>query len=196
MLTVIWLVGLMNVVNFSDGVDGLAAGLCTIDGIAFAIIAFSLHVGAAGGARGADRWRCPRVRLAISRPRSALPMSMMVARCSGHWMVICATESSLLGPALAGSLYPVDYSGEGISVTGLIAPPDSGRSSASHVYTYINGRFIRDRVVQHAILQAYRNFMERGRFPVVVLFIEVPPAEVDVNVHPTKHEVRYGSRGR
>ncbi|MGZ4187699.1 MAG: glycosyltransferase family 4 protein [Solirubrobacteraceae bacterium] len=47
-LTVIWLVGLMNVVNFSDGVDGLAAGLCTIDGIAFAIIAFSLHVGAAG----------------------------------------------------------------------------------------------------------------------------------------------------
>ena len=47
-LTIIWLVGLMNVVNFSDGVDGLAAGLCTIDGIAFAIIAFSLHVGAAG----------------------------------------------------------------------------------------------------------------------------------------------------
>ena len=47
-LTVIWLVGLMNVVNFSDGVDGLAAGLCTIDGIAFAIIAFDLHVGGAG----------------------------------------------------------------------------------------------------------------------------------------------------
>jgi UDP-GlcNAc:undecaprenyl-phosphate GlcNAc-1-phosphate transferase len=48
LLTVIWLVGLMNVVNFSDGVDGLAAGLCTIDGVAFAVIAFDLHVGAAG----------------------------------------------------------------------------------------------------------------------------------------------------
>lgn len=51
--------------------------------------------------------------------------------------------------------------------------------------------FIRDKVVQHAVLQAYRNFMERGRYPVVVLFISVPAAEVDVNVHPTKHEVRF-----
>ena len=103
---------------------------------------------------------------------------------------------SLLGPALGSNLYPVEYGGEGITITGLIAPPDSGRSSASHVYTYINGRFIRDRVVQHAILQAYRNFMERGRFPVVILFIEVPPAEVDVNVHPTKHEVRFREQGK
>ena len=60
-LTVIWLVGLMNVVNFSDGVDGLAAGLCTIDGIAFAIIAFALHIARRRRARGADGRRLARL---------------------------------------------------------------------------------------------------------------------------------------
>ena len=76
--------------------------------------------------------------------------------------------------ALAADLYPLEFASDGMSVTGLVAPPDCSRSAASHLYTYINGRFIRDRVVQHAILQAYRNFMERGRYPVVVLFIDVP----------------------
>lgn len=104
--------------------------------------------------------------------------------------------ASLLGNTLAANLYPVDFENEGIFVTGLIAPPECSRSAATHLYTYINGRFIRDRVVQHAILQAYRNFMERGRYPVVVLFIRVPPGEVDVNVHPTKHEVRFREQGR
>ncbi|MCM2359943.1 MAG: DNA mismatch repair endonuclease MutL, partial [Geobacteraceae bacterium] len=104
--------------------------------------------------------------------------------------------ASLLGAALAADLYPMEFAAQGISVSGLVAPPGCSRSAASHLYTYINGRFIRDRVVQHAILQAYRNFMERGRYPVVVLFIRVPPGEVDVNVHPTKHEVRFREQGR
>jgi DNA mismatch repair protein MutL len=103
---------------------------------------------------------------------------------------------SLLGSALAADLYPVAHDSGGCSVAGLIAPPECSRSSASHIYTYINGRFIRDRVVQHAIIQAYRNFMEKGRFPIVVLFITVPPGEVDVNVHPTKHEVRFREQGQ
>ena len=102
---------------------------------------------------------------------------------------------TLLGPALAASLYPVEFSAGGAIVRGLIAGPDNGRSTASQLHTYINGRFIRDRVVQHAILQAYRNFMERGRYPVAVLFIDISPGEVDVNVHPTKHEVRFREQG-
>jgi DNA mismatch repair protein MutL len=104
--------------------------------------------------------------------------------------------TTLLGAALAAGFYPVDYASGGTRVRGLVTGPDSGRSAASHLYTYINGRFIRDRVVQHAILQAYRNFLERGRYPVVVLFIDVPAGEVDVNVHPTKHEVRFREQGR
>jgi DNA mismatch repair protein MutL len=59
------------------------------------------------------------------------------------------------------------------------------------MFTYINGRFVRDKVVQHAIMQAYRGVIDRGRYPVVALFIQLPPDEVDVNVHPTKHEVRF-----
>jgi DNA mismatch repair protein MutL len=103
---------------------------------------------------------------------------------------------TLLGPAMASGLYPVDLSYDRTTVRGFVAGPDFSRSSAAHLYTYINGRFIRDRVVQHAILQACRNFMERGRYPLVVLFIDIPPEEVDVNVHPTKHEVRFRDQGR
>lgn len=104
--------------------------------------------------------------------------------------------SALLGRGTAGELYPVDTEVDGVSVTGLIARPECSRSAASGVFTYINGRFIRDKVVNHAILQAYRNFLERGRYPVAALFIEVPPSEVDVNVHPTKHEVRFREQGK
>ena len=59
------------------------------------------------------------------------------------------------------------------------------------MFTYINGRFVRDKVVQHAIMQAYRGVIDRGRYPVLALFIQLPAGEVDVNVHPTKHEVRF-----
>jgi DNA mismatch repair protein MutL len=104
--------------------------------------------------------------------------------------------AALLGRQVAAELYPVALEDDGFTITGLLAPPECSRSSASHLYTYINGRFIRDKVVQHAILQAYRNFLERSRYPVAVLFLTLPAGEVDVNVHPTKHEVRFREQGR
>jgi len=105
--------------------------------------------------------------------------------------------ATMLGRPIAAALYPVSYEDAGgLTVTGLVAAPECSRSAASHLYTYINGRFIKDKVVQHAILQAYRNFLERGRYPVVAVFIQIPPGEVDVNVHPTKHEVRFREQGR
>jgi DNA mismatch repair protein MutL len=104
--------------------------------------------------------------------------------------------ASLLGKTIADSLYPVKYDAGGLTVSGLVARPECSRSGASHLYTYINGRFIRDRVVHHAILQAYRSFLERGRYPVAALFIDMPECEVDVNVHPTKHEVRFREQGK
>ena len=136
-------------------------------------------------------------RLAISRPQvrfTYINDGRQVFRALDG--TIRERAATLLGATSAAHLYPVDCAADQISVRGLLAPPEQGRSSASHVYTYINGRFIRDKVVQHAILQAYRNFMERGRFPMAILFIEVPAAEVDVNVHPTKHEVRFREQGR
>ena len=105
--------------------------------------------------------------------------------------------AAMLGRSIASFLYPVCHEeADGLKVTGLVAAPECSRSAGSHLYTYINGRFIKDKVVQHAVLQAYRNFLERGRYPVVAVFIDIAPGEVDVNVHPTKHEVRFREQGR
>lgn len=76
-------------------------------------------------------------------------------------------------------------------ISGYLAPPSAARSTTAAMFTYINGRFVRDKVVQHAIMQAFRPVLEKGRYPLLALFIELPPGEVDVNVHPTKHEVRF-----
>ncbi len=136
-------------------------------------------------------------RLAISRPGVNFVYSndgKIVFRAAGADLK--ERIATLLGRSLAADLHPVSYDAECGSVTGFVAKPDCSRSTTSHFYTYINGRFIRDRVVQHAILQAYKSLLERGRYPIVVLFINVPAGEVDINVHPTKHEVRFRQQGR
>lgn len=100
--------------------------------------------------------------------------------------------ASLLGRNVAGSLLSVDSdSGNGEMLVGLLGSPGISRSTTGQVYTYVNGRFVRDRVIQHAILEAYRSLLEKRRYPIAVLFIDLPPEMVDVNVHPTKHEVRF-----
>ena len=91
----------------------------------------------------------------------------------------------------AAGCYPLEYAGEEISISGYIAGPAAVRSTTGAMFTFINGRFVRDRVVQHAVMQAYRGVTDRGRYPVLALFLSLPPGEVDVNVHPTKHEVRF-----
>lgn len=107
-----------------------------------------------------------------------------------------ARVKELLGKNLTKEMYPVDAVENGIKLMGLLGSPSVSRSTASCVYTFINGRYVRDRVVQHAILQAYRNVLERGRYPALVLFIGISPEDVDVNVHPTKHEVRFREQSK
>ncbi len=100
--------------------------------------------------------------------------------------------AALLGRNVASSLLSVDSdSGNGEMLVGLLGSPGISRSNTGQVYTYVNGRFVRDRVIQHAILEAYRSLLEKRRYPIAVLFIDLPPEMVDVNVHPTKHEVRF-----
>lgn len=99
--------------------------------------------------------------------------------------------AQVLGKETAADLHPVTISADGIAISGYVSGPAAVRSTTAAMFTYINGRFVRDKVVQHAILQAYRGVIDRGRYPVVALFITLPPGEVDVNVHPTKHEVRF-----
>ena len=99
--------------------------------------------------------------------------------------------AQVVGRESSQHLYPVKGGDENATITGFISGPALVRSGTQGIYTYINGRFIRDKVVQHAVMQAYRGVIDRGRYPVVALFIELPPGDVDVNVHPTKHEVRF-----
>ncbi len=89
------------------------------------------------------------------------------------------------------TLFPVSGETAAARISGYLAPPSTSRSTTSAMFTYINGRFVRDKLVQHAVMQAFRPVLEKGRYPLVALFIELPPGEVDVNVHPTKHEVRF-----
>lgn len=85
----------------------------------------------------------------------------------------------------------VDVPGPGVHLRGWIGLPTLSRSQADLQFFYVNGRAIRDKLVAHAIKQAYKDVMYHGRHPAFVLFLEVDPGTVDVNVHPTKHEVRF-----
>ncbi len=79
----------------------------------------------------------------------------------------------------------------GMHVFALIGKPCISRTSNKFQYTFLNGRFIRDKFISHAIREAYRGLLEPNRFPVTFLFIQMPYADYDVNVHPTKTEVRF-----
>src|SRR5947209_1226499 len=74
---------------------------------------------------------------------------------------------------------------------GFISKPEIQKLNRNSIYTFVNGRLIRDRLIQHALTDAYRNILPPTVFPVVLLFLEMPAGEVDVNVHPSKTEVRF-----
>jgi len=102
-----------------------------------------------------------------------------------------ARAADLLG-STGEQLLPVQFCSGELEVHGLISPVGVHRSSgAGGSYLYVNGRFVRDRVVRRGVQEAYRGLVPKGRFPVVVLEVRVPPDHVDVNVHPAKTEVRF-----
>jgi DNA mismatch repair protein MutL len=97
----------------------------------------------------------------------------------------------VLGRELLGDLLPLDLEAEGMAVSGWIAAPRVHRATPRALYAFVNGRCVRDRTIQHAVLHGGRERFMRGQYPVAVCFLTLPPAEVDVNVHPAKHEVRF-----
>jgi len=99
--------------------------------------------------------------------------------------------SAVFGQDIRSDLHGIQLKTEDASVSGWISSPSLTRSSSQKIYLYVNGRFIRDRGLQHALFEGYRGRLMKGRFPVAVLFIQVPVEQLDVNVHPTKHEVRF-----
>lgn len=83
-----------------------------------------------------------------------------------------------------------------IQITGIVGLPEFARPTGKYQYFYLNGRHIKDKFMQHAAREAYRGLTEPGRYPACVLLLEMPPQDVDVNVHPTKIEVRFRDSGR
>ena len=103
--------------------------------------------------------------------------------------------ADLCGPQFMEQALFVDNDRTGIRLWGWIGLPTFSRSQADLQYFFVNGRSIRDKVVSHAVRQAYQDVLYHGRHPAYVLFLEILPADVDVNVHPTKHEVRFRESG-
>jgi DNA mismatch repair protein MutL len=99
--------------------------------------------------------------------------------------------AAVLGEREAEALVAVDASEGRVRTHGWVSRPDRHRSNLSGVYLFVNGRPVRDRVLQHALVDCYRDMLPRGRFPSAVLFVDVPLEAVDVNVHPAKWEVRF-----
>ncbi len=99
--------------------------------------------------------------------------------------------AEICGPAFMEQSLYLDYEAAGLKLWGWVGLPTFSRSQADLQYFYVNGRIIRDRVVTHAVRQAYSDVLYHGRHPAYVLFLEMPPEKVDVNAHPTKHEVRF-----
>lgn len=95
------------------------------------------------------------------------------------------------GKDIADQLLPVEASGGPARLTGFVCNPALDRGNARMQYLFVNGRWIRDRSLGHAIQEAFHGLLMTGRYAVAFLFLEVPPDQVDVNVHPTKAEVRF-----
>ncbi len=99
--------------------------------------------------------------------------------------------AAFFGQELADNLLEVDLTDEKLAVRGLAGKPEDARGNTKAQYVFLNGRYIQDRAVSHAISQAYQGLLPARRYPVLFLFLDIEPSEVDVNVHPTKVEVRF-----
>ncbi|MBI4799056.1 MAG: DNA mismatch repair endonuclease MutL [Desulfarculus sp.] len=137
------------------------------------------------------------LRLACSRPGVA-----MRYQAGGQTLYdLPATEdlavraAALLGREAVGQMVPIEEVSGPLRLGGLAGLPSLSRPCLDQVYTFVNGRHVRDRLLLHAVGQAFQGLMPEGRRPVLVLMIELDPGEVDVNVHPAKVEVRFAQAG-
>ncbi|HSV36512.1 MAG TPA: DNA mismatch repair endonuclease MutL [Ramlibacter sp.] len=110
-----------------------------------------------------------------------------------QWRVATRDQrlADVLGSELLEQSVAVSYSAGPIRITGRAAIPDAARSRADHQFAYVNGRYVRDKVLTHAARSAYEDVLHGQRQPVYALYVEIDPTRVDVNVHPTKIEVRF-----
>ncbi len=134
--------------------------------------------------------------LALARPQVELRISHN-GRLSRHYKPVRDADEHVrrvaeaLGEEFTAQCLQIEHAGAGLRLRGWVGLPTAARSSADQQYFYVNGRAVRDRTVAHAVRQAYADVLFHGRYPAFVLFLECDPRQVDVNVHPAKHEVRF-----
>ncbi len=137
-------------------------------------------------------------RIALAFPK----VSMRLLSGSRTTFELPATDSwedrirAFFGDEVADALIPVDSHHEQTRLTGFVTDPSVSRANVRMQYLFLNGRHIRDRSLQHALGEAYRGLLMVGRFPICFLHLEMPAQLVDVNVHPTKLEVRFQEGGK
>jgi len=134
-------------------------------------------------------------RMALSRPE----VRIRVVAHRKEVLNIPATRdiyervSLVLGKDYADQMIPVKGTGQSVMLAGFASKPEYSRSNAKQMYFFVNKRFVRDYLLNHAVMTAYRRLIEAKRYPAVVMFVDLPPEDVDVNVHPAKLEVRFRS---
>jgi len=131
-------------------------------------------------------------RAALARPDVAISV-MHNGRALEHWN---ATEppvrvSKILGEAFSNAHLPLEEVAGEIALYGCAGLPTASRGRADQQYFFVNGRFVRDKLLTHAVRAAYEDVLHGDRYPSYVLFLDLPPEAVDVNVHPSKIEVRF-----
>ena len=131
-------------------------------------------------------------RIALPRPDVAFSLQHN-GRAQWHLKSHSAAEriSAVLGDDFGVTAIAVNAESAGLRLTGLIGSPATARGTRDAQYLFVNRRFVRDKVLAHAVRQAYHDVLHNERHPSYVLLLEVDPGRVDVNVHPTKSEVRF-----
>lgn len=142
-------------------------------------------------------------RMAMARPDAAFSLtqdgrtSLRYARAGRRDDPSAQLErlGAVLGTEFAQNAIPVDQIRDGVRVFGHAGLPTYARGAATHQFLFVNGRVVRDKLLLGAVRGAYQDFLARDRHPVLALFVDLPPEQVDVNVHPAKAEVRFRDAG-
>ncbi|MFC3459552.1 DNA mismatch repair endonuclease MutL [Massilia haematophila] len=131
-------------------------------------------------------------RIALARPDVAFSLTHN-GRTIDHWNVceMARRSSQILGSDFAEARLPIDESAGPLRLHGYVGLPTASKARADGQFFYVNGRFVRDKLLVHAVRAAYQDVLHGDRFPSYVLALELDPALVDVNVHPSKIEVRF-----
>ncbi|CAG4887160.1 DNA mismatch repair endonuclease MutL [Paraburkholderia saeva] len=131
-------------------------------------------------------------RSALARPDVAISV-LHNGRAVEHWNATdpATRVSKILGETFATAHLPLDESAGPLAVYGCAGLPTASRGRADQQYFFVNGRFVRDKLLTHAVRAAYEDVLHGDRYPSYVLFLDLPPEAVDVNVHPSKIEVRF-----